>query len=91
MGTRVMIIFATPESCRKVLESAHVADVDWINVGQSGWKEGKTVVTKNFSVDDKDVEEFKKLVTLGYRLIYQMLPDEKPQDFYELLKKKGLV
>ena len=87
----IMIIFATPESCRKVLESAHVNDVDWINVGQSGWKEGKIIVTKNFSVDKKDVEEFKKLVNLGYRLVYQMLPDEKPQDFYELLKRKGLI
>ncbi|USS40142.1 PTS sugar transporter subunit IIB [Thermococcus aggregans] len=87
----IMIIFATPESCRKVLENVRINDVDWINVGQSGWKEGKIVVTKNFSVDEKDVEEFKKLVDLGYRLVYQMLPDEKPQDFYELLKRKGLT
>lgn len=91
VSKNMMIIFATPDSCRKVLESAPVNDVDWINVGQSGWKEGKIIVTKNFSVDKKDVEEFKKLVNLGYKLVYQMLPDEKPQDFYELLKKKGLA
>ncbi|MCY0868794.1 MAG: PTS sugar transporter subunit IIB [Desulfurococcus sp.] len=90
-SSNIMIIFATPEACRRVLEKAPIEDINWINVGQSGWKKGKTLVTKNFAVDEKDVEEFVKLASMGYKLIYQMLPDHKPEDFYSILKKKGLI
>ncbi len=87
----IMIISANAKTCRRVLEETRISDVDWINVGQSGWKHGKIVVTKNFAVSEEDAENFKKLYELGYKLIYKMLPDDKPQDFYELLKKKGLL
>lgn len=90
-SNNIMLIFATPEACRRVLEKAPIDDIDWINVGQSGWKKGKILVTKNFAVDKKDIEEFKKLASMGYKLIYKMLPDHKSEDFLKILKKKGLI
>jgi fructose-specific PTS system IIB component len=87
---KIMIIVAKPKDCLKIFKEAGKI-LDWINVGQSAWKQGKVLVVKNFAVGPEDVEAFKELAKMGVELRYQMLPEDRPQNFYKLLKAKGLV
>ena len=86
----IMIIVAKPKDCLRIFKEAGKI-IDWINVGQSAWKQGKILVVKNFAVSDEDVRAFEELAEYGIELRYQMLPGDKPQDFYKLLKDKGLI
>ncbi len=88
--SNIMIIVAKATTCLKLIKESNLR-IDWVNVGQSAWKEGKVLVVKSFAVDMDDVKAFEEMVKMGIRLVYQMLPSEKAQDFYELLRSKGLV
>ncbi|HWQ17830.1 MAG TPA: PTS sugar transporter subunit IIB [Sulfolobales archaeon] len=86
----VMIIISSASNCVKLLEGSGLK-IDWINVGQSAWKPGRVIVTKSYAVDQEEVEAFKKLREMNIKAIYQMLPEDQPRDFYQLLREKKLL
>lgn len=58
-----------------------------INVGNMSRVDGSTAVTKSVNVVEKDIEDFKELHKLGVRLVNQMVPGDKEQDFMDLVAK----
>ncbi|GIP63568.1 PTS N-acetylgalactosamine transporter subunit IIB [Virgibacillus pantothenticus] len=61
--------------------------IDHINVGNMHYEEGKKQISSTVSVDDKDIEAFKKLADMGVTLDVRGVPNEKGQDIRALIKE----
>lgn len=58
-----------------------------VNIGNMHWHEGKTQLTRQVSVDEKDIDAFKRLKALGVKCEVQNTPDVAPVDFFEIYKE----
>lgn len=56
---RVMLLFTNPTDVLRVVENG--IDIKSVNVGGMAFRQGKTQVNNAVSVDDKDIEAFRKL------------------------------
>lgn len=61
--------------------------IEEINVGNMSQSDETRSITKSINVVDQDVEVFKELNNKGIRLIAQMVPSDKAEDFMSLLAK----
>ena len=77
-GQDLMILFTNPTDVLAV-KSAGVA-ISAINIGGMSFSQGKKQLTKAISVDDADVEAFKKLDSLGCSLQIQVVPSDSVVD-----------
>ncbi len=59
--------------------------IDHINVGNMHYEEGKKQISSTVSVDDEDIQAFKKLDKLGVNLDLRGVPNEKGQNILELI------
>ncbi|WP_106496227.1 PTS N-acetylgalactosamine transporter subunit IIB [Lentibacillus sp. Marseille-P4043] len=59
--------------------------IDHLNIGNMHYEEGKKQISSTVSVDDKDVEAFKRLDELGVELDLRRVPNEKGQNILDLL------
>ncbi|MFD1037220.1 PTS N-acetylgalactosamine transporter subunit IIB [Virgibacillus byunsanensis] len=59
--------------------------IDHINVGNMHYEEGKKQISSTVSVDEKDIEAFKRLDELNVELDLRRVPDEKGQNIMNLL------
>lgn len=59
--------------------------IDYINVGNIHYEEGKKQISSTVSVDDKDIEAFKRLDELGVELDLRRVPEERGQNIIDLL------
>ncbi len=58
-----------------------------LQVGGLGGGPSRKVVFQNITLDDKDVEILKELNEKGIEIIFQTIPEDKPQKLAEVLKK----
>jgi len=58
-----------------------------IQVGGLGGGPDRKVVFQNITLDDPDVEVLKDLSAKGVDIIFQTIPEDRPQTFEEILKK----
>lgn len=56
-----------------------------VNIGNMHFKEGKRQITLTVWVDEKDIEAFKKLNSLGIKCEIKRVPSEKGKDIMELI------
>ncbi len=63
-GERVMLLFTNPTDVERLVEGG----VTSVNVGGMAFRQGKTQVNNAVSVDEKDIEAFKKLNARGIEL-----------------------
>ena len=61
--------------------------IEEINVGNMSQTDETRSITKSINVVDQDVEVFNQLHAKGVRLIAQMVPSDKAEDFMNLLAK----
>lgn len=61
-----MFLFTNPTDVLRAIEGG--VDIKSVNVGGMCYKEGKTQITGAVSVDEKDIEAFRKLHELGVEL-----------------------
>ena len=61
--------------------------IEEINVGNMSQTDETRSITKSINVVDQDVEVFNQLHAKGVRLIAQMVPSDKAEDFMSLLAK----
>jgi mannose/fructose/sorbose-specific phosphotransferase system IIB component len=80
---KVFIIVPTPEDILRLVEGG--VKVKSINVGQMGFKQGKKQISKTVSVDEKDIDAFRKLRSMGIQLEQRQLPGDKKVDLEKLL------
>ncbi|WP_164217770.1 PTS N-acetylgalactosamine transporter subunit IIB [Virgibacillus sp. YIM 98842] len=59
--------------------------IDHINVGNMHYEEGKKQISSTVSVDDKDIEAFKRLDEMGVELDLRRVPEERGQNIIDLL------
>ncbi|MEM4561778.1 MAG: PTS sugar transporter subunit IIB [Desulfurococcaceae archaeon] len=89
-GVNIMIIVSNANDCLRVVKESNLK-IDWVNAGQSAWRHGRIVVARNYAVDPAEISAFKEMQEMGIRVVYQMLPNDQPVDFYQLLRKKGII
>lgn len=59
--------------------------IDKLNIGNMHYEEGKKQIASTVSVDEQDIEAFKRLDELGVQLDLRKVPGEKSQNILELL------
>lgn len=83
---RLLIIAKKPDRLLKLVELG--VPIKEINIGNMSQSEHSKAVTKSINVLENDVEDFKRLNEGGIKLISQMVPGDKPEDFMNLLKQR---
>ncbi len=61
--------------------------IEYLNIGNMHYEEGKKQISSTVSVDQDDIEAFKKLDVLGVKLDLRGVPNEKGRNILELLEK----
>ena len=82
---RLFIIVRKPDRLLKMVELG--VPIEEINVGNMSQSDETRSITKSINVVDQDVVVFKELNNKGIRLIAQMVPSDKAEDFMSLLAK----
>lgn len=81
---RLLIIAKKPDRLLKLVELG--VPIKEINVGNMSQSEESKAISKSINVLGNDVEAFKKLDAAGVKLVSQMVPSDKSEDFMGLLK-----
>ncbi|MCB2293818.1 mannose/fructose/sorbose PTS transporter subunit IIB [Clostridium algoriphilum] len=75
-NVNALLLFTNPTDVLRLVEGG--VDLKTINIGGMSFKEGKKQITGTISVDEKDIEAFKKLDKLGIELeIRKVVADTK--------------
>lgn len=82
---RLLIIAREPDRLLKLVELG--VPIEEINVGNMSQTNETRSITKSINVVDQDVEVFNKLQAKGVRLVAQMVPSDKAENFMALLSK----
>lgn len=81
---KVFVLFKNPKDCVRLIEEG--IQLPMLNVGNMSAKDGTTNIKKTVNVSKEDVEAFRKLASLGFKITARMVPDEPENDFMNLLK-----
>ncbi|EOH96148.1 PTS system IIB component [Enterococcus moraviensis ATCC BAA-383] len=81
---RVLIIARKPDRLLKLV--ALGVPIKEINVGNMSQSEHSKAITKSINVLEEDIEVFKQLDSANVKLVSQMVPSDKAEDFMGLLK-----
>ena len=82
---RCLLLFTKPASVLYLVE--HGVDIKSVNIGGMSFHEGKRQITSAVSVDDKDVESFKKLNEKGIELEIRKVDTDKKVNLMDVLNK----
>jgi PTS system mannose-specific IIB component len=82
--TKCLLLFTNPTSVLKMVEAG--VELKSINIGGMSFKEGKRQITGAVSVDDADVEAFKKLNEKGIELEIRKVDTDKKVMLMDVLK-----
>ncbi len=82
---RCLLLFTKPASVLYLVE--HGVDIKSVNIGGMSFHEGKKQLTKAISVDEDDIEAFKKLNEKGITLEIRIVASDKPQNLMDVLPK----
>lgn len=84
---RVLVIAKRPDRFLKLVEAG--VTLEEINVGNMSQSDESRSVTRSINVVDKDIEDFNQLDKKGVRLVSQMVPSDRQEDFMRLLNVKN--
>ncbi len=84
-NTRALLLFENPLDVLRVIEGG--VDLKEINVGSMAHSVGKVVVNKALSFDEKDIETYEKLKSLGINFDIRKVPNDSKGNMDELIKK----
>jgi len=84
---KILMLFENPIDVLDFIEKSGVK-VDWILLGQMGYRAGRVKVEKTFDIGPEDHKALIKLLDMGIKLYYQQLPDfpPKPLDMAEKIR-----
>lgn len=82
---RVFFLFTCPQDVLRMVESG--VDIKSVNVGGMSFKSGKKQITKAISLDDSDIDAFKKLDEKGVELEIRTVPTDKKQDIIKKIEE----
>ena len=81
---RCLLLFTNPSSVLYLVE--HGVPITSVNIGGMSFKEGKHQITGAVSVDDTDIEAFKKLHEKGIELEIRKVDTDKKVMLMDVLK-----
>lgn len=82
---RVMLLFTNPTDVVRLVERG--VDIKSVNIGGMAFRQGKTQVNNAVSVDEKDVEAFKKLNARGIELEVRKVSSDSRLKMMDLISK----
>lgn len=83
-AVKCLLLFTNPTSVLQMIEGG--VDIKTINIGGMSFKEGKRQITGAVSVNDQDVESFKKLNEKGIELEIRKVDTDKKVMLMDVLK-----
>ncbi|MFC0323508.1 PTS mannose transporter subunit IIAB [Gallibacterium melopsittaci] len=86
---RVMLLFTNPSDALFLVEAG--LDIKSVNIGGMAYRDGKKQITSAVSVDQKDIDAFKKLAELNVELDVRKVSNDRKEDMIDLLKKSNLI
>ncbi len=84
-GDRVMFLFTNPTDVWRLVEAG--VDIKSVNIGGMAFRQGKTQVNNAVSVDEKDIEAFKKLNERGIELEVRKVSSDSRLKMMDLINK----
>jgi PTS system mannose-specific IIB component len=84
-GDRVMLLFTNPTDVERVVEGG--VNIKTVNIGGMAFRQGKTQVNNAISVDEKDIEAFKKLNARGIELEARKVSTDQKLKMMDLIAK----
>jgi PTS system mannose-specific IIB component len=82
---RVMLLFTNPTDVWRLVEGG--VDIQSVNIGGMAFRQGKTQVNNAVSVDEKDIEAFKKLNDRGIELEVRKVSSDSRLKMMDLINK----
>lgn len=82
---RVMLLFTNPTDVARIVDGG--IPVKSVNIGGMAYREGRTQVNNAVSIDEKDIEAFKKLNELGIELEVRKVSTDSKISMMELVNK----
>lgn len=84
-NTKALLLFENPADALRAIEGG--VDIKVLNVGSMAHSVGKVVVNKALSFDEKDIEVYEKLKSLGIEFDIRKVPNDSKGNMDELIKK----
>lgn len=84
-GERVMLLFTNPTDVLRIVEEG--VKITSVNVGGMAYRQGKTQVNNAVSVDEKDIEAFKKLNERNIELEVRKVSNDPKLKMMDLIAK----
>lgn len=84
---KVFLILKSPKDALDLIGLG--VNIKSINVGNMAHKDNTLQIKRSINVTDEDVENFKKLDSLGVELTSIMVPDESRSNLMDFIKKAG--
>ncbi|STQ80536.1 EIIAB-Man [Hafnia alvei] len=80
-----MLLFTNPTDVVRLVENG--VNITTVNIGGMAFRQGKTQITNAVSVDEKDIEAFKKLDARGIELEVRKVSSDSRLKMMELINK----
>lgn len=87
--TRALLLFENPTDALRAVEGG--VDLPEINVGSMAHSEGKVMINNVLSVDQKDVDAFKKLKEHGCKFDVRKVPADRSANLWPMLEETGMT
>lgn len=85
--TKALLLFENPQDALYVIEKG--VDIKELNIGSMAHSVGKVLVNNAISMDQKDVETYKKLDNLGVKFDVRKVTADRPVDLFKLISAKA--
>ena len=84
-GERIMLLFTNPTDVERLVEAG--VKITSVNIGGMAYRQGKTQVNNAVSVDEQDIEAFKKLNARGIELEVRKVSNDPKLKMMDLISK----
>ena len=85
--TKALLLFETPQDALAVIEKG--VEIPELNVGSMAHSVGKVQINNVLSLDQEDVEVYKKLRDLGVKFDVRKVSNDSPSDLFKLIEAKS--
>ncbi|MBS4750209.1 PTS mannose transporter subunit IIAB [Granulicatella sp. zg-ZJ] len=85
--TKALLLFENPQDVLAVVEQG--VDIKELNIGSMAHSVGKVLISSSLSVDQEDVNTYKKLADLGVKFDVRKVPADKQADLFKLISAKA--
>ena len=85
--TKALLLFETPQDALAVIEKG--VEIPELNIGSMAHSVGKVQINNVLSLDQEDVEVYKKLHDLGVKFDVRKVSNDTPSDLFKLIEAKS--